>query len=242
MLIDDSSRVKIIEHISNWLDNVVIDTDTADSIQDGKHKPFHEALFPKSLIISSSIERSLSTGLGNTFEECAKIISNGHRAFNSQIRLGENKSFKIEEIIEKIQKNGFTDDFPTLISQITSIKDKKFVPKSIRSDLYVNNMFFELKSPKPNKDQCINAVRRHLELHAAKSHEKISTYFAMSYNPWGNNKNDYNHSFSKKYLDLENHVLIGKEFWDLLGGSGTYEELVGIYKDVGIMNKDKFSF
>ena len=34
-------------------------------------------------------------------------------------------------------------------------------------------------------------------------------------------------------MDLEDEVLLGKEFWDLVGGVGTYEEVLEIYQEVG---------
>lgn len=34
-------------------------------------------------------------------------------------------------------------------------------------------------------------------------------------------------------MDLENEVLIEKEFWDMVGGKGTYEEVLAIYQEVG---------
>jgi hypothetical protein len=34
-------------------------------------------------------------------------------------------------------------------------------------------------------------------------------------------------------MDLKNEVLIGKEFWDMVGDPGTYEEGLGIYQEVG---------
>ena len=36
-----------------------------------------------------------------------------------------------------------------------------------------------------------------------------------------------------QYMDLEDEVLIGKEFWDIVGGEGTYEEVLEIYQEVG---------
>jgi len=32
---------------------------------------------------------------------------------------------------------------------------------------------------------------------------------------------------------MKNEVLIGSEFWDLVGGEGTFEELLEIYREVG---------
>ena len=208
--------------------------------KEGKFKPFHSALFPKHLVKGSSFERSTSTGLGCTFEVCAKLICNGKRHHDMDLEIGEKQSAKIEYVINDIDDNGISEDFNTLVSKVTSISDTEFVSKSIRADLFVNNLYFEMKSPKPNKDQCLNAIRRHLIIHAAKKDENIKTYFAMSYNPWGLDRKNYNHSFAKTYLDLQNHVLIGNEFWDLIGGPGTYESLIDIYKEVGTIKKDYF--
>lgn len=55
----------------------------------------------------------------------------------------------------------------------------------------------------------------------------------MAYNPYGLRKEDYKHSFSLQYLDMENEVLLGEEFWELIGGKGTFEELLEIYREVG---------
>lgn len=55
----------------------------------------------------------------------------------------------------------------------------------------------------------------------------------MAYNPYGNHREDYRHSFSLQYLDMENQVLIAEEFWQIIGGKGTYDELLDIYREVG---------
>jgi len=34
-------------------------------------------------------------------------------------------------------------------------------------------------------------------------------------------------------MDMENEVLLGKELWDLIGGEGTYEAVLDIYRGVG---------
>ncbi len=35
-------------------------------------------------------------------------------------------------------------------------------------------------------------------------------------------------------LDSDNELLVGKEFWDFLGGEGTYTELLNCFERVGI--------
>ena len=34
-------------------------------------------------------------------------------------------------------------------------------------------------------------------------------------------------------MDLKNEGLLGKEFWDLIGGEGTYGAVFDIYQEVG---------
>lgn len=55
----------------------------------------------------------------------------------------------------------------------------------------------------------------------------------MSYNPYEEG-NKSKHSFSTKYMDVPNQVLIGKQFWDFLGYEGTCEELLEVFSKVGI--------
>ena len=55
----------------------------------------------------------------------------------------------------------------------------------------------------------------------------------MAYNPYGTSRAGYKHSFTMRYMDMKNQVLIGKEFWDLVGGQGTYQAVLEIYREVG---------
>jgi hypothetical protein len=38
---------------------------------------------------------------------------------------------------------------------------------------------------------------------------------------------------------MQNQVLLGSEFWELIGGSGAYDELLDIYAEVGRENSKK---
>ena len=40
-------------------------------------------------------------------------------------------------------------------------------------------------------------------------------------------------------LDLDNELIVGKEFWDFLGGEGSYEELLDCFEEVGIDMRDE---
>jgi len=54
----------------------------------------------------------------------------------------------------------------------------------------------------------------------------------MAYNPYGS-RADYKHSFATQHLDMKHQVVIQEEFLDIIGGPGTYKELLEIYSEVG---------
>ncbi len=211
---------------------------------DGSLKPFHEALLPEGMIRINKFERSFSTKLGTTFEEVAKLVAKDYHAVSERgYKVTGNVSTeaisKIESIVSAVDAGGMKSTYPELIKKVVATSLKGGETRTKIADLHIkssedNEYFFEIKSPKPNKGQCLEATDRLLHIHAIKrlSPPRVNTFFAMAYNPYGDKKH-YNHSFTKSYMDLENQVLIGKEFWDLVGGSGTYEEVLGIYREVG---------
>ncbi|MFN3974665.1 MAG: TdeIII family type II restriction endonuclease [Dehalococcoidia bacterium] len=54
--------------------------------------------------------------------------------------------------------------------------------------------------------------------------------FALYYNPYF--PEHYRWPFTKQIMDMETEVLIGGEFWDFVGGPGTYDELLCILSEV----------
>jgi len=212
----------------------------------GDLKPFHESLLPDGLLKITEFERSFSTKLGTTFEECARLIAldnhkhaeRGHRV-TGQISLKAIK--RIEEITSKIGTGGMKSGYPEFVEEIVKIAgDGESVERTSIADLYIvkkdgTEIFIEIKSPKPNKGQCLEATGRLLQIHGItyKKYPKAKAYYATAYNPYGIDKSTYKHSFVVNYMDLEDEVLLGKEFWDLVGGPGTYEEILEIYQEVG---------
>ena len=210
----------------------------------GVLKPFHEAIIPPEILRVSSFERSFSTKLGITFEECARLIAIqtfpvAQRGYKASGKMLTAAAAKIEEIVSFINE-GQTPDFPALIVQVLQISDGELVERPAIADLYLQDQtgreyFFEIKSPRPNKGQCLEVTERLLRIHAItrKNRPDVNAYFAMAYNPYGTCLEDYRHSFSRQYLDMQNEVLLGENFWAVVGGEGTYQELLGIYQEVG---------
>mgnify|MGYP006272704559 CR=1 FL=1 len=62
---------------------------------------------------------------------------------------------------------------------------------------------------------------------------RVIDNYAMPYNPYGVTKADYKWSQAKNYLPFNEAVVIGDEFWNIVGGLATYGELLEIYLEVG---------
>ena len=212
----------------------------------GDLKPFHESLLPDGLLTITEFERSFSTKLGTTFEECARLVAlDNHKDAKRRHRVTGKISLqaikRIEEIVSEIGTGGMKSKYLDFVEEIVAIAGKgESVERTSIADLYIEKkdgtkIYIEIKSPKPNKGQCLEATGRQLQIHGISHKEspRVEAYFASAYNPWGVEKSTYKHSFAVNYMDLEDEVLIGKEFWELVGGTGTYEEVLAIYQEVG---------
>ena len=211
----------------------------------GYFKPFHEALLPEGILRINRFERSFSTKLGTTFEEVARLVAQDYhveakRGCAVKGNVSTEAIRTIESIINSIGSGGMKNDFHDLVNEVLGTSTVGGEMRTRIADLYLKSRngeeyYFEIKSPKPNKGQCLEATDRLLQIHAIKrlAPPQLNTFYAMAYNPYGDYKKEYNHSFAKNYMDLKNQVLIGKEFWDLVGGAGSYEKVLEIYQEAG---------
>lgn len=212
----------------------------------GDLKPFHESLLPDGILRVTEFERSFSTKLGTTFEECARLIAksihkNAERGHRVRGTVTAKAIKRIEEITSKIGSGGMKGGYSDLVKEIVELsKNGNGVERVSIADLYIETKsgeewFFEIKSPKPNKGQCLEATTRLLQIQAIThtKYPKAKAFYSTAYNPYGVDKSTYRHSFTLNYMDLNSEVLIGKEFWEMVGGKGTYDEVLGIYQEVG---------
>lgn len=94
--------------------------------------------------------------------------------------------------------------------------------------------FASIKTVKPNIDQTAQAK---LDLlHLAAEDEDRAVHFGLYYNPFGDTREDYSWSPPSRLFDLANDqpILIGADYWDALGGDGTYEEILQLAAEAGI--------
>lgn len=95
---------------------------------------------------------------------------------------------------------------------------------------------FDIKTPKPNISNFKDFKRTLLEWVAIYLLEdkdaNINSYIAIPYNPY--EPKPYERWTLKGMLDIENELMVGEEFWDFLGGKGSYKCLLDCFERVGI--------
>ena len=65
-------------------------------------------------------------------------------------------------------------------------------------------------------------------------------YYALPYNPYGT-KEHYSWSFPARWFNMREDrvVLIGEEFWEKIGGLGTYKAFIEAVNEIGHEYKDR---
>ena len=220
------------------------------SDEQGKLKPFYAAIVSSEILQITAFERGYMTSVGTSLEETALwIASDYHRVAErgyvlrgtvSSNALSELDS-QVEHYERKSRNKAQRPGLDEMVDRILNVNNgDKSEPREIIADLYVlgsdgTEYFFEMKSPKPNKDQCLRMTRRILLTHALKDRPRptVKSYFAMTYNPYGNLRTEYKWSMPQNYMPFKDSVLIGEEFWNFIGGPTTYEELLSIFRYVG---------
>lgn len=216
------------------------------------HRPFHTALLSEEVIFWSAFERSFSTSFGQgAVEEIAYqvALANGATEAKRQketiITIDTAYEQAITDHIQKLRDGSVSDySWDTTLNNIRSVTPSgQTQTLRVISDLWWKkdgiDHFISLKTVQPNLDQTAEAKRDCLHLSIALP--TCKTYFGLWYNPFGDNRSDYNFSFPKSIFNFDKDVdvvLIGKEMWDTIGGDGCYEELLQIAASVGQDTKE----
>src|SRR3989344_3370457 len=185
-MISRTTRQKIKGYLEGFLESQVskhslsVEGKDKDEIlaareKNGELKPFHQAILPSVMVSISSFERSFSTSLGTTFEECAYLIAldNHQEAERGKEIIGKASAqclSEIEKVRRKIDK-GEKVDYPEAIKKIVSVSTGAGQAIRTITDVYLKmkngqEYYFEIKSPKPNKGQGIEVTDRLLRTHA----------------------------------------------------------------------------
>ena len=96
--------------------------------------------------------------------------------------------------------------------------------------------YIEIKTAKPNIDVFAKSKEKLLQWIALRK-KKVNTFLAIPYNPY--HPKPYNRFTLQGYLDENEELYVGDRFWELLGGKGTYKEILDVFDEVGKEFKEK---
>jgi hypothetical protein len=252
MALKATTKKKIVEEILRVVDKV-IEKRTVDepfSIKEiEKERPFHAALLPEEILKGSKFERSFVTSLGQSaWEEIARIIIEEELGYCKRGQRIEGEIFLeqlkvIQRILDELEHGKRKPNWDKEIEEVDKAaygeKKKIAVVVDVCGESKQLKRYCELKSSKPNSDQSKVSKEKLLKLRAMKKGENYEAFFALPDNPYGT-KEAYNWPHPKRWFEMDKSpVIIGKDFWDHIGGEGTYEELIKLFKQAGKITKPK---
>ncbi|MDR1291328.1 MAG: TdeIII family type II restriction endonuclease, partial [Planctomycetaceae bacterium] len=220
-------------------------------IQDYKwtdnNMPFHFRLLGKDRMALYSFVQSLLTTFGTSiFEPVAVAIAKKKfEKAECQYVVGKTIYENCQQSIQKIINALTTESSnPDKVKEINILKNSLTGQlnklKSMKIDLFVENkqgeqFLFDLKTAKPNKGDFQKYKQTLLEWAGIaltqNANVKVHTMLAIPYNPFA--PAPYQTWTMKGMIDKEHELKVAEDFWNFLGGEGTYEELLYCFEEAG---------
>lgn len=219
-------------------------------------KPLYAALVPDEIFKGSHFERRFVTPFGSVWEKLAIVAANkglGYAEKGKSIigRVNAERLRRIQEILNTLEhpEKGARRMGPNWNEELQYILEgnsDKYIPTTVVCDVYVEDNInlkkyaFELKAPLPNSDQTKVSKEKMLKLYSMEHLQIDEAYYALPYNPYGK-RAAYSWSFPARWFDMKNDdvVLIGDEFWEKIGGAGTYRAFIDAINEIGKEYKDR---
>jgi len=211
--------------------------------------PFHFRLLGKDRMALFSFIQSVNTTLGTSiFEKVGQIITKplvkeSKDRYDFEGFISDSAVLKIDLIMRNLRSATRKPNKDLEMKEVSLVSQKGKMGEKLkkRVDLFIVNRngaedYFEIKSAKPNINEFTGIKKQLLDWVAMRAsinpEIKIRTFVAIPYNPY--EPQQYERWTLQGLFDLEKEVLVGKEFWDMLGGKNTYEELLTIFETAGI--------
>lgn len=218
-------------------------------------RPLYAALVPDEIFKGAHFERRFVTPFGRAWERLAEVAANesGNRAVLGHTIQGTVKSERlrrIQEVLDRLEHSprGRERVRPNWQQELDYIREGggEPIPVTVICDLFVEDvandrrLAFEIKAPLPNSDQTKVSKEKLLKLCSMEPAEVEGAYFALPYNPYGR-REDYAWSFPARWFNMKDDtaVLMGDEFWDTIGGLGTYRAFIEAVNEIGAAYRDR---
>jgi len=200
----------------------------------------------KEKVASYSFIHSLLTTLGmSIYEEVSRIIAEPHfdnveTGYDVKGEISNEENSVISKILQEIKNKTRKANKEIEIKEILKCKSDGGRKIKIRADLFLkkgeDEYYIEIKTAKPNIDIFVKSKQKLLEWVAIRK-KKVHTILAIPYNPYS--PEPYSRFTMQGFLDEEKELYVAEKFWELLGGEGTYEEVLEIFNEIGKEFKEK---
>lgn len=212
--------------------------------------PFHFRLLGKDKMALYSFIHSVNTMLGQSiFESIAEIIAEPNfdtakAQYTLTGSLSDESYLAIGHLMDDLKSTAKAANVENENKALKTIVNKDSKERKERVDLFLkkNNIewYFEIKTVKPNIDVFARTKEKLLRWKAMRYADnkniEVKTCICIPYNPEA--PKPYARWTLQGLYDLKKEVLVAEEFWDMLGGKGTYDELLDIFEKTGLELKE----
>lgn len=254
----DGMKAAIQEVIKAMMDRVMDNVLVNDPFLPDKHhakRPLYAALVPDEIFKGSHFERRFVTPFGSVWERLAVVAASyglgcGTTGRTISGNVKEERLRRITEVLNRLEHpaNGVRTkpDWDRELAYVMSGGGSE-IPVTVICDVYAedrkNNRryAFELKAPLPNSDQTKVSKEKILKLNAMEPRKVDAAYYALPYNPYGKRREDYAWTFPARWFDMKKDevVLIGNDFWETIGGLGTYQAFITAINEIGVGYRER---
>lgn len=241
------------------MENVLINDPFLSDVHCAK-RPLYAALVPDEIFKGAHFERRFVTPFGGVWEKLAVVamqenLGHGETAKSITGTVPQERLRRIGEVLNRLEhpdvgtkKRGhqrIRPDWEAELAYVLAGRGRA-IPVTVVCDVYAEypsqnlRYAFELKAPLPNSDQTKVSKEKILKLYAMEPRVIDDAYYALPYNPYGKREN-YDWSFPARWFDMRNDsvILIGNDFWDKIGGVGTYQAFIDAINEIGPTYKQR---
>lgn len=246
MGLSENQRQEIVSLLSKKLDDKL-----RRYARESTSMPFLVRLMQdREKIAAYSFIHSLATTLGmSIYEDVSRIIAEEHAEecftkYDLGSVISQTQKSVIADILRQLRNRERVCNIEEEIEEVLSANSRggKIQKEGRIADLYMLRdgieQYFEIKTAKPNIDIFTKSKSKLLEW-VARKRKRIKVFLAFPYNPY--HPKPYQRFTLQNLLKPGEDLLIGKDYWDYLGGDNTFEELLELFDSVGRAYKKRIA-
>jgi hypothetical protein len=219
-------------------------------------RPLYSALVPDEIFKGSHFERRFVTRFGSAWESLAVVaakvgLGRGDTGHSVTGGVNAERLKRIQQVLNQLEhaeagRAKIRPDWDRELKFVLAGSSETVLPTTIVCDVYAEDSetkkkyAFELKAPLPNSDQTKVSKEKILKLYSMEPLQIDGAFYALPYNPYGSRR-DYDWAFPARWFNMreDSVVLIGNEFWEKIGGAGTYQAFIDAVNEIGPHYKDR---